>query len=356
MFGKQNISALDAQMKASWIAFAPMIFQSVRAMLNLGILDVLKESGNEGMTLEEIQEKVNITKYGVRVLIHSGLGAEVIYQKEDKYFLSTIGIFILSEQIPSKININFVNDVCYKGLFHLEDSIINERPEGLKELGDWPTIYDGLSELPEPAKKSWLDLDHYFSDISYPRALEILNKRPFKSILDLGGNTGKFCRFLLENTQDLIVTIGDLPGQIKMAKEQFEVTSHDMNRVKFQTLNVLEDKQELSDEFDVVWMSQFLDCFHDDDILKIFLKCKKVLKPGGFIYVQDAFWDRQRFKTSAFSLQQFSLYFTALANGRSQMYDYKTFEGIIHKAGLRVEEITDHLGFSNSLLRIVRAE
>lgn len=355
MFGKQNISALEAQMKASWIAFAPMIFQSVKTMLNLGILDALKESGDEGMTLEEIQEKVELTKYGTRVLLHSGLGAEVIYQEDEKYYLTTTGYFILSEQIPSSININFVNDVCYKGLFHLEDSIVNGKPEGLKELGSWPTIYDGLSELPPKVKKSWLDLDHFFSDISYPKALAILNKTPFKSILDLGGNTGKFCRFLLDNTEDVTVTSGDLPGQIKMAKEKFATMDYDMDRVKFQTINILEDGQELQGEFDVVWMSQFLDCFHDDDILKILLKCKKVLKQEGVIYVQDAFWDRQRFKSSAFSLQQFSLYFTALANGRSQMYDYKTFEEIIEKAGLKVVEVNDHLGFSNTLLKIVRA-
>lgn len=353
MFSKQNISALDAQMKASWIAFAPMIFQSVRAMVNLGILDALKDKGDEGMTLDEIVDKVKLTKYGVRVLIHSGLGAEVIYQEGAKYFLSTTGYFILSEQIPSSINMNFVHDVCYKGMFHLEDSIVNGKPEGLKELGDWPTIYDGLSELPSNVKKSWLDLDHYFSDVSYPKALSILNKHSFNNILDLGGNTGKFCRFLLDNKEDIHVTIADLPGQIKMAKEKFAELKYEMNRVAFQAINILEEGQELEGKFEVIWMSQFLDCFHDDDILKILLKCKRALDTKGVIYVQDAFWDRQRFKTSAFSLQQFSLYFTALANGRSQMYDYDTFEAIVDQAGLKVEEITDHLGFSNTLLKLV---
>lgn len=352
MFSKKNISAIEAQKKAMWIAYAPMIFQSARSMINLGILDAIKASNDKGMTLEEVTEKVGLTKYGVRVLLHSGLGAEIVYLEDDRYFLTTTGHFLLSKQIAANININFVHDVCYQGMFHLQNSIVNGKPEGLKELGEWNTIYDGLSELSDHIKKSWLDLDHYFSDISYPKAFNVLNNNSFESILDLGGNTGKFSRFLLDNTQNVLITIGDLPGQIKMAKSEFKRLEYAIDRISFQEINILDDQQELKGEFDIVWMSQFLDCFHDDDIYKILIKCKKVIKHNGFIYIQDAFWDRQRFETSAFSLQQFSLYFTAIANGRSQMYDYKTFEGIINKAGLEVIEITDHLGISNSLLKL----
>jgi SAM-dependent methyltransferase len=349
---KKNISALEAQKQAMWIAYAPMIFQSAKSMINLGILDAIKDSGDTGMTIDEIATKVSLTRYGVRVLLHAGLGAEIVYIEDDKYHLTTTGFFLLSKQIAANVNINFVHDVCYQGMFHLEDSIVNGKPEGLKELGDWPTVYDGLPELPDHVKKSWLDLDHYFSDISYPKAFNVLSKNSFSSILDLGGNTGKFTRFLLDNTEDLIITIGDLPGQVKMAKAEFERMEYSTERVRFQPINILDDTQELTGEFDIVWMSQFLDCFHDDDIYRILMKCKKVVKSDGFIYIQDAFWDRQRFETSEFTLQQFSLYFTAIANGRSQMYDYKTFEEIIHKAGLEVVEITDHLGISNSLLKV----
>ena len=352
MFDKDNISALEAQKKASWITFAPMIFQSVKSLVNLGILDALKEKGDKGMTIEDLQEKLNLSKYGIRVLLHSGLGAEVVYKKDDIYFLTKTGYFLISKQIPSMINIDFVNDVCYKGLYHLEESILKGKPEGLRELGEWPTIYDGLSELPEKIKKSWLDLDHYFSDVSYPVSFKVLNEYPFNSLLDLGGNTGKFCRYLLDNKQDITVTIGDLPGQIEMAKREFEKLNYDTSKINFQTINILEESQQLQGEFDIIWMSQFLDCFHEEDILKILLKCKKALKKDGAIYIQDAFWDRQRFETSAFSLQQFSLYFTAIANGRSQMYDYNTFEEIIILAGLRVEKIVDNIGISNSLLKL----
>lgn len=54
----------------------------------------------------------------------------------------------------AQVNMNFNQDVNYKGLFHLEEALLNGRPEGLKELGNWPTIYEGLSDLPGQAQKS----------------------------------------------------------------------------------------------------------------------------------------------------------------------------------------------------------
>ena len=44
---------------------------------------------------------------------------------------------------------DFNHDVNYRGMFFLEEALKNEKPEGLKTLGDWPTIYEGLSKLPE---------------------------------------------------------------------------------------------------------------------------------------------------------------------------------------------------------------
>ena len=36
----------------------------------------------------------------------------------------------------------------------LDAALREEKPCGLAALGDWPTIYEGLSELPEPARTS----------------------------------------------------------------------------------------------------------------------------------------------------------------------------------------------------------
>jgi hypothetical protein len=83
--------------------------------------------------------------------------------------------------------------------------------------------------------------------------------------------------------------------------------------------------------------------------LSILNRCKQALNQGGSIYILEAFWDRQRFEGSAFTLQQTSLYFTAMANGNSQMYDSRVFVKCVAEAGLQVVEEIDSIGVSHTL-------
>jgi hypothetical protein len=102
--------------------------------------------------------------------------------------------------------------------------------------------------------------------------------------------------------------------------------------------------------FDAIWLSQFLDCFSEAQIVSILRRCVAALAPGGRIYVLEPFWDRQRFGAAKFCLQMTSLYFTAIANGNSQMYGATTFLACVEQAELIVEEQHDGLGNSHTLL------
>jgi len=246
---------------------------------------------------------------------------------------------------------DFVHDVCYKGMFHLDKAIENEKPEGLKELGNWPTIYEGLSQLPPHIQKSWFAFDHFFSDNAFPAVLpKVYNNGKIKKLLDIGGNTGKWAIASTKFSPDVQITIMDLPGQLNMAKKRMEELGLS-NRVSFHPVNILDETQQFPKGFDVIWMSQFLDCFSEDEITSILKRCYTALDENGYVYILEAFWDTQRFETAAFCLQQTSIYFTALANGNSQMYHSEVFKACIVKAGFEVVEQTDSIGLSHTLLK-----
>ena len=184
-------SALAAKEAAQWIAFAPVVFQAARVLRNSGILLELEIAGKDGLTIEEIAEKLNLSIYGVRVLLESGLGIGLVELEQDRFVITKIGYFIIHDELTN-IHMNFVNDVCYQGLFFLDKSIENGKPEGLKVFGEWPTIYEGLSKLPKNIQKSWFGFDHYHSDHAFPDALPQVFKYDPRKILDIGGNTGKW--------------------------------------------------------------------------------------------------------------------------------------------------------------------
>jgi ubiquinone/menaquinone biosynthesis C-methylase UbiE len=348
-FKKETKTALEAIEYAQWIAHAPIVFQATRVLRNNGILQAIQDEGKKGLTLEEVAERVKLPEYGVRVLLESGLGIGLFLVNDKKYTLTKTAHFILSDNM-TRVNMDFVHDVCYKGLFYLDDSIKNEKPEGLKVFGNWKTVYEALSQLPEDVQKSWFGFDHYYSDDAFPLVLPLVFKSKPKKILDIGGNTGKWSLACVKYNAEVEMTIVDLPGQVNMARQNIEKQGFS-KRISFYETNVLDVNQQLPKGHDAIWMSQFLDCFSEKEIISILNRCYQAINDEGFVFILEPFWDRQRFEAAAFSLQQTSLYFTAIANGNSQMYHSDVFLKCIHAANFEVVEQIDQIGVSQSLLK-----
>jgi ubiquinone/menaquinone biosynthesis C-methylase UbiE len=351
-FDQDDRTALKAMEEAQWIAFGPIVFQATRVLRDSGILNAVEQS-KKGLTLEEIVAKVSLPVYGVRVLLEAGLGIGLIIHRDNKYTLTKTGSFILNDRL-TRINMDFVQDVCYKGMFFLEESIRTGKPEGLKVFGEWPTIYEGLSKLPPDVQESWFAFDHFYSDYAFSEVLpHVFHHKP-RTLLDIGGNTGKWAMQCFQYDPDVIVTIMDLPGQVEMARKQIEQSGFG-SRIRFHEGNILSEREEFPNGYDAIWMSQFLDCFSEAQIISILKRCREALSPNGQVYILEPFWDRQRFRASAFVLQQTSLYFTAMANGNSQMYYSDTFIKCVNEAGLTVVDQKNQIGVSHTLLTCLPA-
>ena len=347
-FSTDNLKALEAKERAQWIAFGPVIFQVAKALRNFGILEII-ESSEDGIQIQEICEKTKLSRYGVRVLLESGLSMGLVTINDHKYEITKTGHFILHDPL-TRVNMDFVNDVCYKGISHLEESIVTGKAAGMKELGNWPTIYEGVSQLPEHIQKSWFNFDHYFSDDAFPKVLPLVYKNGIKNLLEIGGNTGKWAIASLQYDSNVHITILDLPGPLKVAKEKVEALGLS-DRISFQTINVLDEKQSFPKGHDAIWMSQFLDCFSEEEIVSILKRCYDALDENGTVFIMEPFWDLQKFEIAAFCLHQTSIYFTALANGNSQMYSAETFLPCIDKAGFAIIEQINNIGLSQTLLK-----
>lgn len=349
-FGDDKKSAFQAQFDAQKIAFAPIMFQAARSLRDLGILECLKNH-KEGITIEEVAKELNLSIYGVKVLLEAGLSLEMVYAKEYKFFISKTGWFVLTDEL-TKVNMDFTQDVNYLGFFELEKSIETGKPEGLKVFGNWSTVYEALSELPEQVRKSWFGFDHYYSDESFPIVLPILFESNPKRIMDVGGNTGKFSIKCAEFNSDVKVTILDLPGQLADAYKNIEANGFN-DRIDGYPINLLDHSKAYPTGYDIVWMSQFLDCFSQEDIVELLKKAKAAINETGAVYIMETFWDNQRTDAGRYSLVATSLYFTCIANGCSQMYHTQDMLNLIDKAGLKVEQTYDRVGVSHTVLKCV---
>lgn len=348
-YGSDEKSALQAKFDAQKIAFAPIMFQAARALRNLGILDYLLKNKRKGADIETIANAVEVSVYGTKVLLEAGLSLEMVLMKDDKFFITKTGYFILSDEL-TRVNMDFVQDVNYDGMNYLEDSIVVGKPEGLKVFGNWNTVYEALLELPAQVRKSWFAFDHYYSDYAFPEVFQhIFNSNP-KKILDVGGNTGKFSIFCAQNNQEVHLTILDLPGQVKDANVKIQEAGLE-DRISTHALNLLDNSIPFPKGYDVIWMSQFLDCFSQEEILGLLGRSEKALDNDGALYILETYWDKQKFEASTYSLHATTLYFTAIANGNSQMYHSEDMVKLIDKAGLYIDEIIDNIGISHTLFK-----
>ncbi len=346
-YTKDRLSAIEAQRAAQEIAFGPVVFQVSRLMIKWGIFELLSEH-KDGLNAEAIASKKKLSLYAVHVLLESSLSIGSVLLQNDRFVLSKIGWFLLNDEMV-RINMNFNHDVNYKGMFRLEESLLNGKPEGLNVFGEWNTIYEGLSQLPSEVQQSWFAFDHYYSDHSFDKALEIVFKNNPVSILDVGGNTGRWALKCVEYNKKAEVTVMDLPGQLETMQKQIAGRA-EADRIHIFSGNVLDEKTVFPGGFDVVWMSQFLDCFSEGEIISILSRIFEAVGSNSVLYVMETFWDRQKYETAAYCLTQISPYFTALANGNSKMYHSDRMINCIKTAGFVITEIYDDLGLGHSLL------
>ncbi len=349
-FSKDPFNALQAKTEAQKLAFAPVVFHCARTLRDLGILAALDSAGESGMNADSLSQQTGVSEYGVKVLLDMALSAGIVLWREECYVLGKLGYFLLHDGM-TRANMDFTADVCYAAMMHLTESITEGKPAGLKELGDWPTIYEGLSQLPEKAKESWFQFDHFYSDRSFPVLLERVFANKPKMLVDIGGNTGKWAMQCCAHDSDVQVTIVDLPQQLAMAHKNAKANGFG-ERIHGWPANMLNPEQTLPAGADVWWMSQFLDCFSPMEILQILKKVRATMEPEATVYILEMFWDAQKYDAASFCLNATSLYFTCLANGNSRFYRSEDFLQLAAEAGFVVASRTDEIGLGHTLLEL----
>jgi SAM-dependent methyltransferase len=333
--------SLEPFLNAHRIAFSPLTFQAARIALSRGLLREVSATKSTGARAEDVAVATGVTRYAARVLLEGCLALDLVAVVDEatdglRFRLTPSGRVFLRDPLVA-VNLNFVHDVCFQGAFDLERSLEEGRPAGLAALGPWGTIYEGLSALPPRTQKSWFDLDHGYSDGAFPLVLpQVLSTKP-RTLLDVGGNTGRWAVLATQADPDLQITILDHPGQLEKALANAAANGVG-ERVRGIPVDLLDPTVVFPTGFDVVWMSQFLDCFPETDIVRLLERGREALAPGGRLYILESFWDEQTNEVGRNIVASLSLYFSCIANGTSRMYHSDDFRDCVRKAGLRLTE------------------
>ena len=94
---KKELSAIEAKYEAQKIAFGPMYFQSVIALRDLGILQFISEN-RKGVSIETIIEHVDVSEYGVTLLLEAAEVLGVVEITDNTVKISKVGFFLLKDE------------------------------------------------------------------------------------------------------------------------------------------------------------------------------------------------------------------------------------------------------------------
>ena len=348
---QRKIEILQAFEKAQSIAFAPFVFQAVAAAKDCGLLQALGESDSP-LPVSALAQKVALSEYAVTVLCDILESSEVIERDENHaYRLSRVGECLIYDQM-TEVNFDFSNLVNYAPLKHTLKALQSGKPAGLKEYDEtWTTIYPHLKDLPQKSRRAWFAFDHFHSDSAYQAALNILKDRQVRYFVDIGGNTGRFTKKALATWQDSRACIVDLPEQIGLMRQNTNLKSL-QNRIDTVPINWLDpDAQPLiKEKVDLIWMSQFLDCFSRAEAVSILKRVKNLARQNGAtVAILEPLVDHQRNRAATLSIACSSLYFSCLANGNSKFFSSEELKGIIDESGLTIESIDEPIGVGHSL-------
>lgn len=348
---QRKIEILQAFEKAQSIAFAPFVFQAVAAAKDCGLLQALGESDSP-LPVSALAQKVALSEYAVTVLCDILESSEVIERDENHaYRLSRVGECLIYDQM-TEVNFDFSNLVNYAPLKHTLKALQSGKPAGLKEYDEtWTTIYPHLKDLPQKSRRAWFAFDHFHSDSAYQAALNILKDRQVRYFVDIGGNTGRFTKKALATWQDSRACIVDLPEQIGLMRQNTNLKSL-QNRIDTVPINWLDpDAQPLiKEKVDLIWMSQFLDCFSRAEAVSILKRVKNLTRQNGAtVAILEPLVDHQRNRAATLSIACSSLYFSCLANGNSKFFSSEELKGIIDESGLTIKSISEPIGVGHSL-------
>ncbi len=331
--------------EATRLAFGPVAFQVARVMRVRGLLRALLDGP---LTTEGLVDATGVSRYGVDTLCEAGISFELVEQADEGWRITRTGRLIELDPM-TRANMDFVHDVCFLGLARLDEAIDEGAPAGLRVFGEWSTVYEALSQLPEPVRRSWFAFDHHYSDRAFERVVPKVFAHSPKRLLDIGGNTGKWALCCTAHDPRVEVTIADLPGQLAIARTNVDSAGVGA-RIHAHPIDVLDADAPFPTDFDAVWMSQFLVCFSLQEIRHILRRAGASLTADGSLWILDNYWDRQRNDVARHVLHGTSIYFTAIANGTSRVYSAKHLLECLADVGLQVVEEWERLGASGHTL------
>jgi len=277
---------------------------------------------------------ITANNYGVFDLLIASQSAEAISQKLDIDLRATeilldalTGLGFLKKSNRKYRNTSISNHFLVKGESYYQGDII-KHADNL--WSNWSSL-DEVVKTGKPSQKA-RDHDafilgmHNLASLKVKDVMKTIGLKGVKKALDLGGGPGTYSIEMAKKGVE--VTLFDHPDAIEIAERLIE--KEGVKGINFIKGDFMAD--DIGRGYDLIFISQILHSYSEEDNLLILRKCKKALNNGGRIVIQDFYISESR--THPVQSALFSV--NMLVNtwgGRS--YSPKEIKGWLSEAGFK---------------------
>jgi len=288
--------------------------------LHAGVkLDVFTIIGNDHLRGEDVADKLNGDKRGVKTLLNALSAMDFLEKKEDLYSNTALSLNYLSKDSSQ-----------YMGHIVMHHRNLTDSWNRLDvAVQSGSAVRPRASHTDEEQRENFLMGMFNLAMILAPVLVPKVDLSGRRHLLDLGGGPGTYAIHFCMNNLRLKATVYDLPTTRPFAEKT--ITKFNLqNRIDFKDMDYLEE--EIKGTCDVAWLSHILHGEGPEECRKIIGKTVSALEPGGMILIHDFILNNNMdgpLFPALFSLNML------LGTPAGQSYSEKQISDMLSEAGVR---------------------
>jgi SAM-dependent methyltransferase len=320
----------------------PVFFQTLRSAVELDIFTNLMH--NPGRTLEQLADLAEVQVKPMRILL-LGCAALGLVELDGNVFYNTrTASRLFSKDSAENIlpTIELWHHLLYKPMFHMAESIKQNRNSGLKEIpGKGETIYERLGQNPDLERIFQAGLQST-SSANVSQLTANFDFSRVRHVLDVGGGKGTALCALAKMYPALAGTVFESPTVCHLATRYIQNAGLS-ERLAVHAGDAHSDP--LPTGADCILIMHFLTIWSEEANVALLKKCFDVLPNDGRIVVFDGMQSNDR--NGPLRAARFSPYFLVLSSGHGMFYTPKEYASWLERAGFvdvaSIQTAPDHL-------------
>lgn len=317
IIARTNIA--PAPLAETQIAFS--MARSIMAGVKLGIYDAI---GREAKTAAEVAAACETDREATTKLMNTLVGCRYLRHRDGRYELTLKARKWLLQSSP--------NSIVDKLLFQYDEWDIVAKYEDYVTTGQPLDVHDSFTD-----GAAWNRYQRGMRALASISAEEVAKRLPVPAgattMLDIGGSHGYYSVCACRRHDGLRSTILDLPQAVEQAASILAREGMG-ERVSHRAGNALSDELG-SGAWDVVFLSQLVHHFTDEQNRDLMRRIARALKPGGVCVLLDMLRPSLPEGAGGFGAV-LDLYFSATS--RSGTWSLETMQAWQRNAGLAVEK------------------